>query len=238
MCVHRFVAALRERELSSYPFKTIFDHWSDFASGLAVTMEVSVLSLILCVAIGLVLGLARVFPIRPVRILAAAYVEFFRNIPPLVHLFFFFFALPRLGVVLSPFTCSVLGLAMYHASYVAEILRAGIGAVGRDQMEAGRALGFTYLGTMHHVVLPQAISLVKLPLGNLFISLFKTSSLVATIGVADLMYQGELLNERTFLTFEVFGFVGLVYLALSMAFGAILDQIEDQSKRRRIGDVA
>lgn len=215
----------------------VVKHWTDIAQGLAVTLEVSILSLALCIGIGVVLGLARVLPIRPLRILATAYIEFFRNVPPLVHLYFFFFALPRAGIVLSPLICGVLGLAMYHASYVAEILRAGIQAVGRDQMEAGRALGFSYLHAMRYVILPQAIWLVAPPLGNLFISLFKTSALVATIGVADLMYQGEILNERTFRTFEIFGLVGLVYLAFSMAFGITLHRLEARMIRRRAGHV-
>jgi putative glutamine transport system permease protein len=217
---------------------TIVDNWSNIASGLGVTLAVSILALILCVAIGTVLGVARVVPIRLFRILATCYVEFFRNIPPLVHLFFFFFALPRIGIVLSPLMCGVLGLAMYHAGYVAEILRAGIQAVGRDQMEAARALGLSYIGAMRHAILPQAVWLVIPPLGNLFISLFKTSALVATIGVADLMYQGEILNERTFRTFEVFGGVGLIYLAFSMGIGAVLRRLETTMIARRAGHVA
>jgi ABC-type amino acid transport system permease subunit len=165
-------------------------------------------------------------------------VEFFRNIPPLVHLFFFFFALPRIGIVMSPELCGVLGLAMYHAGYVAEILRAGIEVVGRNQMEAGRALGFSYLGAMRHAVLPQAVWVVLPPLGNLYVSLFKTSALVATIGVTDLMFEAEILHERTFRTFEVFIFAGLVYVALSMSFGAALHALEAHAQARRVGRVA
>jgi aspartate/glutamate/glutamine transport system permease protein len=217
---------------------TIIDNWGKIASGLLVTLGVSAAALILCVAIGVVLGVARVVPIRPLRVLATCYVEFFRNIPPLVHLFFFYFALPRIGVVFSPVMCGVLGLAMYHAGYVAEILRAGIQAVGRDQMEAARALGLTYAGAMRHVILPQAVWLVIPPLGNLFISLFKTSALIATIGVADLMYQGEILNERTFRTFEIFGGVGLIYLVFSLGIGAVLQRLETTTIVRRAGHVA
>lgn len=217
---------------------TILANWPKFASGLGLTLGVSILALVLCVAIGIALGVARVVPIRPLRILATCYIEFFRNVPPLVHLFFFFFALPRIGIVLSPLMCGVLGLAMYHAGYVAEILRAGIQAVGRDQMEAARALGLSYLGAMRHAVLPQAMWLVIPPLGNLFISLFKTSALIATIGVADLMYQGQILNERTFRTFEVFGSVGLIYLAFSLGIGAVLRRLETGMIARRTGHVA
>jgi polar amino acid transport system permease protein len=213
-------------------------NWLDLLRGLGVTLEVSALSLALCIAIGLVLAIARLLPSRLTRTLALCYIEFFRNIPPLVHLFFFFFALPRLGIVLPAFTCGILGLAMYHASYVAEILRAGIVAVGRDQMDAARGLGLSYLGAMRYVILPQSVWLVAPPLGNLFISLFKTSAIVATIGIVDLMYQGQILNERTFETFPVFGAVGLVYLACSMVFGTVLERLDAQARRRRAGHAA
>jgi putative glutamine transport system permease protein len=222
----------------SYPFKVIVDHWQDFVHGTLVTIEVSLLAMLLSIAMGIVLGILRVVPNRTTRTLAGAYVEFFRNIPPLVHLFFFFFGLPRLGIVMSPEMCGVLGLAMYHAGYVAEILRAGIEIVGRNQMEAGRALGFSYLGAMRYAILPQALWVVLPPLGNLYVSLFKTSALVATIGVTDLMYEAEIQHERTFRTFEVFAFVGAVYIALSMLLGVGLHALESYAQTRRVGRVA
>lgn len=222
--------------MDHYPFSVIVEHWQDIAYGLLVTIEISILSLLLSIVVGTVLGVARVVPNRFVRGLTAAYVEFFRNIPPLVHLFFFYFGLPRLGIVFSSFWCGVLGLTLYHAGFVAEILRAGIEVVGRNQMEAGRAVGLTYMGTMRHVVLPQALWIVLPPLGNLFVSLFKTSALVATIGAADLMYEAEILHERTFRTVEVFAFVGLVYLVLSMSMGAALHWLDSYARTRRARD--
>jgi putative glutamine transport system permease protein len=219
-----------------YPFSVIVEHWEDIANGLLVTIEISILSLVLSIVVGTVLGVARVVPNGLVRKLSGAYVEFFRNIPPLVHLFFFYFGLPRLGIVFSSFWCGVLGLTLYHAGFVAEILRAGIEVVGRNQMEAGRAVGLSYLGTMRHVVLPQAFWVVLPPLGNLFVSLFKTSALVATIGAADLMYEAEILHERTFRSVEVFAFVGLVYLVLSMSMGAGLHWLDAYASARRARD--
>jgi putative glutamine transport system permease protein len=224
--------------VAQYPFNIIFDHWRDFANGLVVTIEISLLSLVLSIGVGLALGVMRVVPYRIVRRLSGAYVEFFRNIPPLVHLYFFYFGLPRIGIVFSSFWCGVLGLTLYHAGFVAEILRAGIEVVGRNQMEAGRALGLSYLGTMRHIMLPQALWVVLPPLGNLFISLFKTSSLVATIGAADLMFEAELLHERTFATVEVFSFVGLVYLVLSMSMGTAVHWLNAYANARRAGNVS
>ena len=222
--------------MRDYPFSVIVEHWEDIANGLLVTIEISILSLVLSIVVGTVLGVARVVPNGLVRKLSGAYVEFFRNIPPLVHLFFFYFGLPQLGIVFSSFWCGVLGLTLYHAGFVAEILRAGIEVVGRNQMEAGRAVGLSYLGTMRYVVLPQALWVVLPPLGNLFVSLFKTSALVATIGAADLMYEAEILHERTFRSVEVFAFVGVVYLVLSMSMGAGLHWLDAYASARRARD--
>jgi putative glutamine transport system permease protein len=222
----------KAEEVSDYPFKVVVDYWPQFLSGLGVTLQVSVLSLLLSIILGGVLGILRVTPIAALRTISGGYVEFFRNVPPLIHLFYIYFALPRVGIVLSSFTTGVVGLTVYHAAFVAEILRAGINAVGRHQVESARALGFNYLGAMRYVILPQAVAIVLPPLGNLFISLIKTSSLVAAISAADLMYEAEILNERTFRTFEVFTFAGLVYLALTMSLGAALHSLEGRLARR------
>ena len=224
--------------MSDYPFSIIVEHWPELANGLVVTIEISLLSLILSIVLGTVFGVARVVPYRSIRALFGAYVEFFRNIPPLVHLYFLYFALPRIGIVLSSFWCGVFGLTLYHAAFTAEILRAGIEVIGRNQMEAGRALGLSYIATLRYVVLPQAFWVVLPPLGNLLVSLFKTSALVATIGAADLMYEAEILHERTFQTVSVFTFVGIVYLALSMTMSAGVHRLEALTKARRAANAA
>ena len=215
-----------------YPFKVIVDNWPRFASGLWVTVQISLLSLLLSILLGGVLGVMRVVPVPALRRFSGAYVEFFRNVPPLIHLFYIYFALPRVGVVFPEFVCGVIGLTTYHAAFVAEILRGGINAVGRHQAESARALGLGYGGAMRYVILPQALAIVLPPLGNLFISLIKTSSLVAAISAADLMFEAEILNERTFRTFEVFTFAGLVYLAMTLALGAAVHRLEARLARR------
>jgi putative glutamine transport system permease protein len=220
--------------MADYPFKVVVDHWPQFLSGLVVTLEVSVLSLLLSIVLGGLLGMMRVMPVALCQRLSGAYVEFFRNVPPLIHLFYIFFALPRVGLVLSSFASGVIGLTIYHAAFMAEILRAGINAVGRHQLDSARALGLSYSEAMRYVTLPQAVAIVLPPLGNLFISLVKTSSLVAAISTADLMFEAEILNERTFRTFEVFTFAGLVYLALTVSLGTLMHRLEARLPVRRM----
>lgn len=216
----------------------LIEHWEAFASGLWITIATSILSLVLAMVLGVILGSVRAAPNLVLRFLAGAYVEIFRNIPPLVLLFFFFFGLPRIGVVFSSFWCGVLGLALYHAGFVTEILRAGIEAVGRNQLEAARALGMSFPVALRRVILPQAFWLVLPPLANIYISLFKTSALVATIGAADLMYHAQILHERTFRTAEVFGMAGLIYVGLGLAMGAWLNRLQAYANKRRAGLVA
>ena len=217
--------------MADYPFKVVLDYWPQFASGLAVTLQVSALSLVLSLVLGGLLGVMRV-PLALLRLVSAGYVEFFRNVPPLIHLFYIFFALPRAGLVLSPFLAGVVGLTVYHAAFVAEILRAGINAVGRQQLDGARALGLSYGRAMQYVILPQAGAIVLPPLGNLFVSLIKTSSLVAAISTPDLMFEAEILNEQTYRTFEVFTFAGVIYLLLTYTLGTLLHRLEGRLARR------
>lgn len=216
----------------------LIEHWDVFVNGLWITIATSVFSLLLATVLGVILGSVRSAPNPLLRFFAAAYVEVFRNIPPLVLLFFFFFGLPRIGIVFSSFWCGVLGLALYHAGFVTEILRAGIEAVGRNQREAARALGLSFVGALRLVILPQAFWLVLPPFANIYISLFKTSALVATIGAADLMYHTQILHERTFRTAEVFGTAGLIYVVLGLAMGAWLNRLQAYANKRRAGLVA
>ena len=209
-----------------YPFRPAMENWQLFALGALVTVEVSLTTLVLSLAVATPLTFLRVAPWRPGQALAGAYVQVFRNVPPLVIVFFFYFALPRIGIVLSGFLSGVLALTVYHAAFVAEILRAGIEAVGRGQFEAARALGMSYRQCMRHVVLPQGLGVIVPPLGNLAISLTKTTALVAAIAVADITYQAQVVDARTFRTLEVFGFAGAVYLVLVLILGRATHLLE------------
>ena len=201
--------------------------------GLRVTVQLSALALALALALGVLFGVARSVPFAPLRALGTAYVEFFRNTPLLVQTFFAFFGLPAAGIRLPGFTAAFLALGVYTGAFVAEVVRAGILSVGRGQLEAARSLGLTYLQMMRFVVLPQAVATTIPPLGNLAIALVKNSSLASTIAVADVMYNGEIVNSRTFATYEVFGFVAVCYLALTLPMGAAVNALERRLTRYR-----
>lgn len=209
----------------------VIDHLPNMLEGLLLTIRLALLAGVASLALGIVVGLLRVVPLGPLRQLATAYVELFRNVPQLILLFFFFFGLPQVGLSLDPFMCGVIGLSVYAAAFVAEAVRAGIQAVARGQVDAARSLGLSYLETMRYVVLPQALMMVLPPLGNTFISLIKGTALVTTIGVADLMHWAELVEARTFATFPTFTLAALFYLVLIVPLSLGVNVLERRRAR-------
>ncbi|HET7769901.1 MAG TPA: amino acid ABC transporter permease [Chloroflexota bacterium] len=201
--------------------------------GLATTVQLAVLSLLLALALGLLFGVLRVVPFTPLRLLGTAYVEFFRNTPLLVQMYFAFFGLPWLGVRLPGFQAAFLALGIYTGAFVAEVVRAGILSVSRGQLEAARSLGLSYTQMMRHVVLPQAFATTVPPLGSLAIALTKNTSISSAIAVPDVMYNGNILNSRTFATYEIFAAIGAAYLALTLPLSWIVNQLEARLTRFR-----
>jgi putative glutamine transport system permease protein len=200
-------------------------------SGLQVTVLLALASLALALVVGTLIGVVRVLPLPVIPALGTAWVEFFRNSPLLVQMFIWFYGLPQLGVSLPPFLAAVVALGIYTSAFVAEVVRAGIQAISAGQVDASRSLGMTYLQTMRFVVLPQAFATTVPPLGNLAIALAKNTSIASTIAVADLLYQGEVLNAATFKTYEVFAAVAVLYLVLTVPLSIGVNFLE----RRLVG---
>lgn len=150
------------------------------------TLWLSVVSMIVAIIVGLFIALTRVYAPFPLSKLAVLYIEIIRGTPLLIQLFFIFYALPSIGITLSPMFAAILGLGLNYAAYEAENFRAGLFSVPRGQMEAAISLGMTRIQALRCVVLPQAMRLVIPPLTNDFISLLKDSSLVAIITMVEL----------------------------------------------------
>ena len=202
-------------------------------SGLVVTVQLAVGGLFGALILGTIVALARVAAFGPARFLGTAYVEILRNTPLLVHLFFWVFGLPFVGVLLPEFVGALLGLSFYTSAFVAESIRAGILAVGRGQIEASEALGMTRGQILRTVVLPQAFATTIPPLGNLAIALVKNTSVATAVLVPELMSRAELVNSRTFATYETFAVVGLMYLMLTLPMGWGVNMLEIRLNRFR-----
>lgn len=201
--------------------------------GLRLTLQLALSGLVIALAVGTLVGVVRVTPLAPLRAAGTAYVEFLRNTPLLVQMFFWVFGLPFIGIVLPEFTGALLGLGFYTSAFVAEVVRAGILSINRGEIDAARSLGLTYAQTMRHVILPEAFAITVPPLGNLAIALTKNTSVASAVLVADLMYEAEIVNARTFATYETFIVTGALYLALTLPLSRLVNVVEARLTRYR-----
>ncbi|GIP29361.1 putative glutamine ABC transporter permease protein GlnM [Paenibacillus sp. J23TS9] len=207
-------------------FSILIEHKKEFLAGFLTTLEVSLLALVLSLILGTVLAVMKISPLKPLKGLATVYIEFIQNTPLLIQIFFFYFGLPAVGIQLNPFISGTLGLAVYSSAYIAEAIRAGIQAVSHGQVEAGRASGLTYIQTMLHIILPQAIKVVIPPLGNQFLNLVMGSAILGSISGKDLMYYGDIISSDTFVVFDVYIFVALFYLILTVPLSLFINYLE------------
>ncbi|WP_165313739.1 amino acid ABC transporter permease [Vibrio ziniensis] len=195
------------------------------AHGLWVTVEISFISLIFAVLLGLIFGLMRVSKNQTARNLALTYVELIRGTPLLVQIFIVYFFI---GTVLDfeRFTAGVVALSVFTGAYVAEIVRAGIQAIPTGQMEAARSLGMTYPKAMRYIILPQALKRTLPPLAGQFINLIKDSSLVSVISITDLTKAGREVVSGSFAPFEVWFTVAALYLLVTGTLSWAIQRLE------------
>jgi aspartate/glutamate/glutamine transport system permease protein len=207
-------------------FSILSNYRQEFLSGFATTLEVSLMALVGSFILGAILAVMRLAPFKPLNVLSRIYVEFIRNTPILIQVFFFYFGLPALGIQLTPFISGTLGLTVYTGAFIAEVIRAGIQSVPHGQMEAGRASGLTYMQTMRYIILPQAVKIVIPALGNQFLNLVKNSAVLAVISGGDLMYQGDIVSSNTFVVFDVYIFVAMFYLLITIPLSIFVNLLE------------
>ncbi|MEH7306308.1 amino acid ABC transporter permease [Neobacillus drentensis] len=207
-------------------FSILTDNMDAFLQGLKITIIASLIALLSSFILGTLIAVLRMAPIKPLNWLGTAYVEFIRNIPVLVIIFFTYLAGNFGGM-----TAGTIGLTIYTAAFIAEAIRAGIMSVPKGQMEAARSTGLSYGRSMRMVVLPQAIKIVIPSLGNQFINLVKNSSLLAVVAGGDLMYQGDLISAKTYVTFDTYVLVALFYLILTIPLSLGVGFLEKRMAR-------
>ena len=208
--------------------------------GLLVTLQLALLACVLGFVLGLVVAIIRMSPVAPLRWLAQAYLEFIRNTPLVIQIFFWYFGaytvLPEavndwLNQWPFEFVAAVIALTVYTAAFIAEDIRSGIRAVPREQMEAARSQGLSYLGAMRFVILPQAVRVTIPPLIGQFLNATKNSSLAMTIGVAELTYQARQIESVTFKGLEAFTAATLIYLLVSLTITFLVSTYEQRYLR-------
>lgn len=222
--------------------------------GLFTTIRLSVWATILAFILGLVLGLCRTSKRLFQQLLGRSYVESIRNLPPLVLIFIFYYfvsdqLMPAIGVEswvrglgpsaqavvsflfappenIAAFLSAVVTLAIYEGSYITEIIRAGVQSIEKGQWEASYTLGLSWWQQMRHVILPQALRRSLPPLAGQFISTIKDSAIVSVISIQELTFQGMALTASTYMTFEIWITVTLMYLMLTLSCSLVARRLE------------
>lgn len=198
-----------------------------FAQGYLTTIVLSVAAMTAAVVIGTVVASVRVWGGTIPSAVAGFYVEFFRNTPLLVQLFFYatLFAPRNLGLTSDPVIVAIIGLGIYTGAFVSEAIRSGILSVDPRQIEAARSLGLGQVATIRLVVLPQAIRTVIPPLGNLSIALVKNSSVAYAISAREVLFVGLLVHQRTF-SLEPFLAILAAYWSLTIPLSIVVGRLE------------
>jgi polar amino acid transport system permease protein len=210
-----------------WDFLSVFGDLDLLLAGLVNTLKITALALLFGIPLGLTLALGRLARFKLLSWPATFVIEFFRTTPPLVQLFWFFFALPILiDVRMTPFIASVVTFSIQSAAFFAEIFRAGIVSVEAGQWEGARAIGMNYPQLMRRVILPQAIKRMIPAFMERSIELMKTTTLVSTVSYADLLFQANDLAQKTFRPLEVYSIAALLYFIVIFAFSLLSRRLE------------
>jgi polar amino acid transport system permease protein len=201
--------------------------------GLGVTIAYTIGTIALGFAIGLVTGLLRLSRNRLLTLPLIAYVEIFRCTPLLVQIIWFYYALPVvLGIDIPATAAATLVLSLYTGAFYAEIVRGGVESIERGQWDAARAVGLRHLQALRLVILPQAFRRMIPPFMNQSIIQLKNTSLVSTIAVADLLYQGEMITAATYRPLEVYTMVAVLYFAVLFPLTLAAQYVERRLARK------
>jgi His/Glu/Gln/Arg/opine family amino acid ABC transporter permease subunit len=217
--------------VNNFPFLILqgFFGLGSFAGG---TLRLALPAIVLGFILGTLIGLARLSRARWLSLPATIYVEFFRGVPLVMVIFWFWFIIPTLlGRSLPEYSVALTAFVIFEAAYLAEIVRAGIQSVPRGQVEAATATGLTQAQMMRHVILPQALRHMIPALATQFIVLLKDTSLASIIGYVDLTKAAQIVNNREIRPFELYLFIALVYWLCSYTISGYARRLENHPSR-------
>lgn len=219
-------------------FSKIWQWMPTFLDGTIVTIVLSLTTVLLGSLIGLFVVMMKISEKKVLKGIANLYTNIIRGTPMLLQLFLWLYGLPMIGITFSgiaflgstygsrEFITAVVALGINSGAYVSEVLRGGLEAVDKGQIEAGRALGLSKSETMFSIVIPQAIRTVLPGLGNEFITMIKESSIVSTVGVFDVMYTSNIVKASTYSIFEPLIVVGVIYFILTYSLSYLMKKLE------------
>ncbi|MEJ5028186.1 MULTISPECIES: amino acid ABC transporter permease [Comamonas] len=209
----------------TFQFDQVLAAWPQLLQGTWVTIQLSFLAMVIGLAVAIVCAWGKTSGPAPLRFVINAYIELIRNTPFLVQLFFFFFALPAIGLRWSPQTAALVAMVVNLGAYATEIIRAGIESIPKGQIEAGLALDLKRWEIFRFVILKPALKTIYPALTSQFILLMLSSAVVSVISADDLTSVAANIQSETFRSFEVYIVVAAIYLLLSLAFNLLFKLI-------------
>ncbi len=217
-----------------WSFGFLWEYRSLIFKGLLITLAFTIGTNLAGLVIGLIVGLCRQFANRYVTIPLVAYIELFRCTPLLVQLVWIYYALPVLiGINIPAYTAAALALSLYAGSFYAEIFRGGVAAIDKGQWDAARGIGMRWSQSLRRIILPQAFRLMIPPIINQSILQLKNTSLISTLAVGDLLYQGAIITSATYRPLEVYTMVAVVYFVVLFPATILARQMEVRMSKGR-----
>lgn len=210
------------------------NHLAFLANGALWTIGLSLIALVGGGLAGFVVSLARISPVRAVRILAAGYVQLIQGTPLLVIMFLTYFGLPPLGITVSPLTAASVSLTVYVGAYLGEIWRGCIESVPKQQWEAAEGLALSRTQRMMRVILPQAVRIATPPTVGFMVQIIKNTSLASVVGFVELARAGQIINNALFEPFLIYLIIAVVYFALCYPVSRLSRRLEASQGRPRL----
>ncbi|WHY74015.1 amino acid ABC transporter permease [Fictibacillus enclensis] len=208
--------------------------------GLGTTLLVAFIAIIFSFLIGSILGILRYAKIPVLSRIAAVCVEVIRNLPLLLIIFFTFFALPEIGIKLSVTMAAITALIIFESAMLSEIVRSGLNSIEKGQIEAARSSGLTYMQTMQHIILPQALRRMVPPIVSQFISLLKDTSLAVVISLPELLHNAQIVNGKNVnYVIPIFLLIAVMYFLVNYSLSLVARRLEmkERTNRKSTGKV-
>ena len=209
-------------------FSFLSEYYMFFINGAKFTLILAFFSVFLGVIGGTIFALMKISRNMILNMIASTYIEIIRGTPLLVQLYIIFYGLPYVGVDLPDMIAGILALSINSSAYVAEIIRGGINAIDKGQMEAARSLGMSYNMAMMYIIIPQAIKNIIPVLGNEFIVIIKESSIVSVIGIHELSYNADTVRGNIFRPFEPLLVSALMYFIMTFTLSKFMKRVEER----------
>lgn len=217
-------------EITVIDLQLIWNSIPALLHGATLSLEIAVTAALIGLSLGILLGFAEKSSSGFIRAFVLTYVTILRGTPMLVQILFVYYVLPQLGMMIEPFWAATLAIGLNSSAYISEIIRSGISAVPKGQIEAAQTLGFGHTATMRYIVFPQAFRVALPGLGNELITLIKDSSLASIIGVMELSKEASIIRSRTYDAFSILLAVAVIYLFLTAMVSFFVKILEKKVK--------